>query len=215
MRLVVWVLLVGCGRVGFGPSQDDASVRLDDSPGVSIDASTCATDPFDGLQASWMSNGGTWSVGGGVLRMDTTGQLGDGSVIYTPSGSFVGRSTAVEVVRPAQQPQVWSGIGWHMTGSASHLFVLEGDLRFLSSTGDPVYATYDAVRHRWLRIREAGGMILAETSADGVSWSLHGMVPAPPPAALANAHFDIGVESTLMTVGPDYALFDNFVDCVR
>jgi hypothetical protein len=67
---------------------------------------------------------------------------------------------------------------------------------------------YDAVRHRWLRLRESSGVICWEVAADGTEWTVVATrTPHPFSLTAANVHFGAGTWQPV--VAPGLAVFDN------
>lgn len=75
---------------------------------------------------------------------------------------------------------------------------------------DPGFATlpYDPVAHAWLRIREAGGNLHWETSADGITWTTRRTETSP--AWVADVDLQVQLISHRDGGVDDFAEFDNF-----
>jgi hypothetical protein len=79
-------------------------------------------------------------------------------------------------------------------------------LRVGYADGAAVFLTYSATDHAWLRLREDGGTMRWETSADGLSWTVRRTASSPAWVSQSNlsflveAHRDAGVN--------DFAEFD-------
>ncbi|QQG50943.1 MAG: hypothetical protein HZB75_00320 [Candidatus Saccharibacteria bacterium] len=71
----------------------------------------------------------------------------------------------------------------------------------------PATMAYGATTHRWWRIREAGGTLYYEYSADGATWSALTSVPTPFAVTAMYTMLFIGTSST--NVSTDTAIFDN------
>jgi hypothetical protein len=91
------------------------------------------------------------------------------------------------------------------TDAGFNIDTASSGIAFLSRVGfsDPgaVFDTYDPVNHAWLRLRETGGQLFWDTSADGVSW-VNRRTSASPAwvtdinlAFLAEAHRDAGTDN--------------------
>ena len=71
-----------------------------------------------------------------------------------------------------------------------------------------VTLTYDAVEHRWLRVREAAGTLFWETSPDGLTWTERRSTASP--AWVADADLQVQLIAHRDGGTPDTAEFDNF-----
>lgn len=71
----------------------------------------------------------------------------------------------------------------------------------------PATVAYSAVAHRWWRIRESGGTIYYEYSADSASWSTLTSVTAP--FAVTNLRMSLFIGTTAANASTDTAIFDN------
>ncbi|MBW2526730.1 MAG: hypothetical protein JRI23_21280 [Deltaproteobacteria bacterium] len=74
------------------------------------------------------------------------------------------------------------------------------------STGE-AGATYDAVEHRWWRIRERAGTIHFDTSPNGTSWTERTAHPTPTYAGAVQMRFGAGYFGSVTS--PGRARFDN------
>lgn len=71
-----------------------------------------------------------------------------------------------------------------------------------------VSISYDATNHAWLRIRESGGSLLWDTSADGLTWT--NRRTAVSPAWVADADLEMQLIAHRDSGTPDVAEFDSF-----
>lgn len=132
------------------------------------------TDDFSTADAAkWNGLGTNPSVTGGRLSLaSTAGYVGIDSVgRYNLTASAM----TVEFVQRAISTAN-SNVGLIDEGGNNRLaFGVSGtSLKFVevaNGTPDETSVTYNATNHRWLRIRESGGTVYWETSADGTSWS--------------------------------------------
>lgn len=217
MRLALLVVVAGCGRLGFDAvSRDttDAVGPIDGPIDASIDLdgafAGCTRDTFDTLAASWTVTPPP-VIANGMLRIGLDGAIGDSREIRTPSGrSFVGWSTIVQVVQPCAQANAFTGMGWHpASGESVHLSIAQGELKLdLGTLGGP-RSPYDAGDDRWLRLRESNNQLFAATSPDGTTWNEFGSVAID----ASSVFIDLGVDSPFVTVNPDFAVFDDYVEC--
>jgi len=67
---------------------------------------------------------------------------------------------------------------------------------------------YDPARHRWLRLREADGVLYWETSPDGQTWEV--LASKAPPIALTAVTLGYGAGTWDRVPAPGVAIFDNF-----
>jgi regulation of enolase protein 1 (concanavalin A-like superfamily) len=67
---------------------------------------------------------------------------------------------------------------------------------------------YNATQHRWWRIREQGGSMYWETSADGTSWNTNLQLAAP--IAVTALDVEIGIECGTPCPTAPSAAFDNY-----
>ncbi|HEX6750702.1 MAG TPA: vanadium-dependent haloperoxidase [Longimicrobium sp.] len=67
---------------------------------------------------------------------------------------------------------------------------------------------YHPARHRWLRLREASGVLYWETSPDGVTWEV--LTSKAPPIALTAVSPGFGAGTWDRVPSPGVAVFDNF-----
>ena len=78
----------------------------------------------------------------------------------------------------------------------------------LGSSFEVAAVPYDAVAHRWWRIREHAGTVYWETSPDGLTWTTH--VSLPDPIAVTALDVRLGIECTTACVSAPSASFDNY-----
>ncbi|MFN0246952.1 MAG: hypothetical protein ACKV2T_08580 [Kofleriaceae bacterium] len=167
----------------------------------------CTRDTFDTLAASWTVVPPPVTANG-VLRIDLDGPIGDFREIQTPGNRDMrGRSTIVQVVQPCSQANAFAAMGWHPSvGASRHLAIVQGQVQV--SVGGPT-DPFDAVDDRWLRLRESAGRLFAATSPDGATWNEFGSVAFD----ASSVFIDIGVDAPFITVSPDFALFDDYIEC--
>ena len=71
----------------------------------------------------------------------------------------------------------------------------------------PATMAYSTTAHRWWRIRESGGTIYYEYSADSSSWSV--LASAAAPFAVTNLRVSLFIGTTSANASTDTAIFDN------
>lgn len=74
--------------------------------------------------------------------------------------------------------------------------------------GAEVVLTYDPAAHAWLRLREAAGLLLWETSPDGGTWTTRRTAPSP--AWTAEANLSVILAGHRDSGAADFCEFDNF-----
>lgn len=165
----------------------------------------------------WLGSYGDVEEAGGRARVPCTTAFSayQSATAYTLTGSQV----AARVYPPAAggaavealaELLVITSVGG--TDGGFSLNAVTGQLRCLSRVGyaDPaeVSLAYDADVHAWLRLREADGQLLWDTSGDGATWTTRRTATAPAWTAdtdlgvILAAHRDSGID--------DFAEFDNF-----
>jgi hypothetical protein len=98
------------------------------------------------------------------------------------------------------------------TDAIAEVNAVTGDLTLAVRTGyfDPgaTILTYNPVDHRWIRIRETGGNLLFDTSADSLTWTNRRTTTSP--AWVGDADLEIQLIAHRDSGTPDVAEFDNF-----
>ncbi len=183
-----WSLFLACSYTPPNPAIGDAPMPEDGPPavdGVTDAANTvapCANPIFDQLftdttacapwGGSFSNSGATITQGGGELDFALVSNIQNGAGCIAPTP--VPLPAGGVIVRV---PEVVTG-----GGTFTQLQILKNDsvalgvsgteLRYSKNDGLPVYqsATYDPLAMQWWRLRPAGGAILAEHSADGLTW---------------------------------------------
>jgi hypothetical protein len=85
--------------------------------------------------------------------------------------------------------------------------VADGELYARVPPGRLATVAYDPVEHRWLRMRESGGLLYWETSPDGSAWNeLH---VAASPFDLSAVELELGLQASPGDTVPAVARFDN------
>ena len=93
-----------------------------------------------------------------------------------------------EVARQVVGVQTFIDIGTN-TGGVD-LLLEAGGFSFLQGTVDTPLSSYDAAKDVWWRLRESGGTLFFETSADGATWTMKGQTADPP-----------GLDAVQVTIG--------------
>jgi hypothetical protein len=116
----------------------------------------------------------------------------------------------VQALRSADE----AGVGFEATLDANNnlaIGVEQGRLLLTIKTAGVVsrqHVPYDPVKHRWLRIREADGLVRLETSPDGTEWTTH--VSSGVSFTLTALTLGFGAGTGNSTPSPGVAIFDNF-----
>jgi hypothetical protein len=145
------------------------------------------SDGFDdavrglGWYKSYETSGCTLSEGG-TLSVNLDGSANaECAYITAQAYDLTATAVSVEVPQVASANNAYSffrlqngvndGVEFlAINGQLELRFEQSGSLQTLTSLG------YDAAAHRWWRIREAGGMVVWETSPDGSAWTLAGQM---------------------------------------
>src|SRR5690606_29837274 len=179
---------------------------------------TLADDFDDGTvdPAKWPNAyGGVTETGGrAVVPCDTGYAAYASDTTYTLAGSHV----LVQMWPPAAggaATEAWAQV--LVTSSTAGTDVvfevnaIAGLLVMANRTGyfdpDAVQIAYDPADHRWLRMSEAAGTLVWETSPDGLAWTVQRTETAP--AWLADADLQLQLISHRSDGTPDVAEFDN------
>lgn len=185
-------------------------------------ATATLTDDFPGSSldvTKWVAsiNGGTVTVGSGVLTITNpnstafTGQLITSLIDYDLTGSYL-------VVNVEQ-------VGNTATDEDTNVYVVVGSdfnyrLMFTQENGnlkarkviagtftDVASVTYNATTMAWWRIRESGGTIFWDYSADGKSWT--NLTSLTNPFGITTVTIDIEVFEQTSIASPGSGIFDN------
>ncbi|WAZ20170.1 hypothetical protein STRCI_001269 [Streptomyces cinnabarinus] len=178
------------------------------------------TDTFDdGVRdpVLWSGSYGDVEEAGGRARVPCTTAFSayQSAAVYTLTGSQV----ACRVYPPAAggaagealaELLVITAVGG--TDGGFSLNRVTGLLKLISRTGyadaNEVVLTYDPVAHAWLRLREASGLLLWETSPDGGTWTARRTAPAA--AWTADTNLSVILAGHRDSGSGDFAEFDNF-----
>lgn len=172
------------------------------------------TDNFATKDTTKWAWGGTAGVSGGQA-VQTPTLANDQWIIANQSYDLTGVAFSAELV---QTPNVGNGGTTTYilldTGIANTYFYFQwlasgnlvmGELN--AGADDSTSIAYNAVSHRWLRVRESGGTVFWDTSPDGVTWTnRRSKTPAIPFVRLAPGFFAnySGTEPS-----PGTAIWDN------
>jgi len=178
------------------------------------------TDTFDdGVvdPVKWVGSYGDIEEAGGRARVPCTTAFSayQSAVVYTLAESQV----ACRVYAPAAggaavealaELLVVTSVGG--TDGGFSINAVTGQMRLISRVGyadaGEVVLAYDPGAHAWLRLREAAGSLLWDTSTDGATWTTRRTAASPAWTADANlsvilaGHRDSGID--------DFSEFDNF-----
>jgi hypothetical protein len=179
----------GIGDLSYGPTND----------GGGAGASPCLIPLSDDFEAAAVDHS-VWAEG----HQDAQEAVSDGRFVVTPSSAVIPtlgeiRSIALTDLRGCavfvELPQALSpsgdattvfvvmtpdSVGW--TGTAGFRVsygLLHANVVPVSGDQGSAQTDYDAVVHRWLRIREAGGSLFMETSDGSSPWASLLVWPSP------------------------------------
>ncbi len=192
-----WLVVVAaCGRVDFDTASiDDVSDNFDDG---SIGA----------MWSTYESLGARHTEANGVLAITLPTNVDDGYAGYISNQSFDIREHDI-VIELVGGP-VDEGCNCYFN------IVAPGDVMDLGfvlssgvvSAGDNPSGPYDALRHRWWRIREHDATIEYAASPDGATWTT--LVAEPSPIWIDNARVNIGGGTYIPATPSRTCVFDNF-----
>lgn len=222
MRWSIAVVYAGtasaCGRLAF----DELAVTAPDATGDGPAPATCTTMAFDEFPSDMVEQGGgTLQLMNGQVTFKIPGTVDiDVYIELATATSFVGRSTAVQVVSPSPTPGASTAFGWHVTTGdllGTHMEMDGNNLKLnqynptLDKYSELVSVPYDAVEHAWWQMRDGGGRIIAEVSRDGVTWNPFGAVED---IDLSSMKWDLGAGSYVTSVPASESVADTAVNCV-
>jgi hypothetical protein len=170
-----------------------------------------------GWGSVWIA-GVTVSEGGGFLSiLPPANTTGDGGIISTSTYDFTGSYAAVKVAAVAAgttgtfSTDTYLYVGIDSTHAV--LFVHENGTLYFEKydAGSTQVATvaYSPTTHLWWKLRESGGTIYADTSADGVNWSNLGSTTVSWSVTAVKALLEAGAWET-SSDAPSAAHYQNF-----
>lgn len=170
------------------------------------------TDNFSTADtAKWTFDSGA-TVSGGQLTLDATdvGNNSNSVEVYDLTDSYLAMQLVQSV--PVGSGNFYSEMGARISGNDFLQILCDGsDLYFQERVaGGSVSSasiTYNATRHKWLRIRSAGTTITWETSKDGAAWTIQRTKVTALALTTLNAHIGAGDWITEGLTGT--AIFDN------
>jgi hypothetical protein len=172
----------------------------------------------DTLAANWPASYGGAAVTGGQLAVPcTTGYAaGQTASAYTVNGSQVvaqvttcarGAATVEAYTEMlVLSPTAGTDLGLHYNAVSGQLSMI---LRVGYVDADQLEVTYDAVAHRWWRVRVTGGQVFWDTSPDGRTWQTYRSATAPA-WVLTGTTLSVNLGSRRNDGTPDTSTFDNF-----
>jgi hypothetical protein len=181
------------------------------------------TDDFDdgilphawAVRATASATGCTFAEQNGQLQfsLDTSGYTSC-IVILAPGYDLTDDSVVIEV--PAVTADVLHFHAWlQLMRNATNFLEIEahdGATRIgyyqLGTWYAMAAVPYDAVAHRWWRVREQAGMVYWETSPDGLDWSAHAAIPDP--FGLDALDVRVGTECSTACPSPPSVSYDNY-----
>lgn len=221
--LVLVPVLAGCGgATNDGPSDADAATAATDAAPPPAGEGACGSPPLRDDFSSDALDSARWRT---VGFTGWTLELIDGRLSFTPGENhentrtglllprdpFALQNCATWVEVPRVLPDDIRGeVNFSLTASGEAAGLIRyssGSLLLLVSGGDSVTLDYDAIAHRWWRFREASGVLVLETSPDGLSWTDH--VSGPPAADLGASVPGLNVIETTLSGVFVAPLFDN------
>lgn len=219
--LVLVAVLAGCGG-GANDGTSDADAVTTDSAPPPAGEGPCGSPPLRDDFSSDQLDTARWRT---VGFTGWTLELVDGRLSFTPLADhqntrtglllprdpFALQSCATWVEVPRVLPDDIRGeVSFSLTASGEAAGLIRyssGTLLLMVSGGDSVMLDYDATAHRWWRFREASGVLVLETSPDGLSWT--DQVSGPPAADLGASVPGLNVIETTLSGVFVAPLFDN------
>jgi hypothetical protein len=165
---------------------------------------------------SWTSSSCSYTEQGGQLVFSHNGDSWEScGVDLPPAWDMTNDAIYVEV--PALDANVANFNVWFgLEGGYGNWIEFDTDgnqLQYAYSVGGNTTVgysqTYNAVQHRWWRIRESSGNTYWETSANGTNWVTRLMVPDPLPSMTA-LDVELGVDCGSGCATPAGVSFDNY-----
>ncbi|HET7461176.1 MAG TPA: vanadium-dependent haloperoxidase [Longimicrobium sp.] len=176
---------------------------------------------------------GKWSTDAGGLAREVNGRLEIRPISgyasygwYVSNGLFdlPGSEARVELVRPLRAAASSEAYLRVMNSGNDNVFItichdgnaegvqyVEAGQRASGVLTRLARQPYDPARHRWLRIREAQGIVYWETSPDGDAWEA--LAGRPTTVPLTNVRIDVGAGTWAAIPSPGVAIFDNVNVC--
>jgi hypothetical protein len=208
----------GPGGGGGGADRSSSGTRVGGSGAAGSTTITYATPPTPPM--SWLTD--TFATQDTVKWTFVGATVTGGQVSITPAGSsgkinsntknnLIGSAAAVEAVSMGAAGASWLVVytdavdGATYAGmykSGANLFFREHD----AATNDETSTTYDAVAHRWWRIRESAGSIFWDTSPDGLTWTNQ----RSKPTATLNLNYRASYAQLYADGASGVSIFDNF-----
>lgn len=142
----------------------------------------------------------------GTIYSNTSYDLTASSIVVqlvqaTNAGN--GGTQLVFNVSTSQAANTSNSIGFYLNNGTLYYMNAGGSFASVGTT------TYSSTTHKWLRVRESGGTVYWDTSADGVSWTNRASSASPAiTVTTVYVNFVVGYFGT--EPSPGSALFDNF-----
>jgi SH3-like domain-containing protein len=185
-----------------------------------VDHLTILTDNFnDGVvdSAKWPASFGGYSETGGRARVscDTGFSAYASAALYTLQES-VARCQLFPPAAGGAATEAWAQLlvtsSTPGTDAVAEVNAATGQLAMRLRAGfidtGPVLLPYDPVAHAWVRIREASGSLLWETSPDGITWATRRTAASPAWVSATDLQVQLLAHRDSGTV--NFAEFDNF-----
>jgi hypothetical protein len=170
------------------------------------------------LAANWPASYGGTAISGGklVVPCTTSYAAGQTAATYTVNGSWVVAEVVV-CARGAATVEAYTEMLVLSTTAGTDLGVhynaVTGQLSMILRVGyvdaDQLELTYDAVAHRWWRIRVLSGQVYWDASPDGRTWQTYRSATAPA-WVLTGTALSVNLGSRRNDGTPDTSTFDNF-----
>lgn len=175
-----------------------------------------ADDFDDDVPAPMWTLGGGATETGGRMRLPLTAGVtsnyrsarewkltGSSLTAKFAAAPNVGGGSSVSVSMYIHSNTSGTRMRWYYSATANELRALN---EVGGSDSSPTSLTYSPIDHAWLRIRESGGTVYFETSADGFGWTTRRALARP--AWVASDTLQVEFAAFRNAGTPDYAEFD-------
>jgi hypothetical protein len=183
-RLALWIVFAGCRQIldlHSLPTDASHDAARDAAIDVAIDAlATCPPAPYTEYTdqfiettlpswGTWTATMGSWQVGGGALSA-TAAFSGDVAVITIDTFSLQANAVVLEFGSVTTLGTVLFN-AYCGPGSQYYIDIGGGTIDFYVNSTVLLSRGWSSTGDRWLRMTEAGGKMIYETSPDGATWT--------------------------------------------
>jgi hypothetical protein len=222
-RILVLVAMCACGRIDFATLTGDGHIAGsgDDDGDDGSDTSSCVSpsyaDSFDEIspcQAFGMPMvvNGMLTTSSGMLTITPNASANTNNGCFRNGATYGAAGVFIEMSQVANYP----GQTLMLISTASSTWGFEvgalgaNKLSYIDTVIGTIEQPYDPVADRWLRIRPVAGHTLAETSPDGIHWTMYAtsaLAPANP------VNIDIYVQTDNTDTDPGTTVIEGIDVC--